>query len=467
MSRDNDNPDNHWGACLALYTIMADGTINSYFKSRRTATPISNGLKKKIGEVADSQSQLTVIRTPKKRTDPIVPPREAARKKAEPCVTPVKTKVGPTLPLTPTKRAKRLAPDRSTSHLPERYVSLLDLFSAFDHLVAIIQNRRDDCTFTRLRNCIELQTKKAFNLVRLSQIMTVLPQAYHLRYDDSKSDNRSLMERQSPTGRLATYKLVIEIKVDDNQVRPRHLEERRNLFKEKLEELTVNKPEKDPLTHPEPLEIEGYQQVTFTARRKLNFDNLLRDDINHNEIQPPQKTTTTTSAKPKSSVAKALFTPPTTPIKSSDPIVTPIKTTATITKLLPSPKKISTGPLKGISCTLLDRIRSKEYEVNNSEQMRKKELLATLPELSRTIHTFFTSEKKECLPFDKVVNRCVTSSTMSVTATTICESIDLLLEIVPKWISTIKITRGRYMRINRTLNLTYVHETISNFKIES
>lgn len=149
-----------------------------------------------------------------------------------------------------------------------------------------------------------------------------------------------------------------------------------------------------------------------------------------------------------SSLASSIqkLTPPTTPIKSIHATPT---TTTTIEP--PSPIKITQGPLKGVSTSLLDLIRAKEAAAKaiTPEQEHQRDLLGIAPEIVRIVPTVFTVSKKEILSYDRVVDKCFKGLKSNYTSQTIIDCLNLLDKVAPEWVSTVQISRGKFMKINR------------------
>lgn len=164
-------------------------------------------------------------------------------------------------------------------------------------------------------------------------------------------------------------------------------------------------------------------------------------------------------------IPQVLATPPATPIKTPvksaalrllGPVVPTTSTSSIIkspTKLQPeSPSKIASGPLRGVSTTLLDLIRAKETAAKKitPEQFRRKELLGIAPELVRIVCTIFTANKKEIMLYNTVVEKCSKGLKNHYTTSTIMECLDLMMKIAPEWVTIVEISRGKFIRWNKS-----------------
>lgn len=128
---------------------------------------------------------------------------------------------------------------------------------------------------------------------------------------------------------------------------------------------------------------------------------------------------------------------------------------------------VSSGPLRGVSTSLLDHIRAKEAAAKSitPEERRQKELLGIALDIARIVPTVFTANKKEVMLYDKVVEKCFKGLKSNYTTATIIECLDLLDKIAPEWVTIVQISRGKFMRINRDkYNLPQMLEAIKRYR---
>lgn len=131
--------------------------------------------------------------------------------------------------------------------------------------------------------------------------------------------------------------------------------------------------------------------------------------------------------------------------------------------------KVTSGPLKGISTSLLDHIRAKEAaaKATTPEQERTRKLLGIAPEVIRIVLTVFTANKKEVMPYPKVVEKCFKGLKSNYTTETITECLKLMDKIAPEWTTTVTISRGVFIRINRDrFTIPQLLEAIKRYKRE-
>lgn len=120
-------------------------------------------------------------------------------------------------------------------------------------------------------------------------------------------------------------------------------------------------------------------------------------------------------------------------------------------KPLPKTSIIDSGPLVGVSKSLLELVRAKEAAAKavDPKETRRRELLGIAPEIVRIVSTVFTASKRQHLAYPTVIDKCFKGLKSNYTTQTIEECLRLLAKITPDWISIIEISRGTFMRINR------------------
>ena len=130
-------------------------------------------------------------------------------------------------------------------------------------------------------------------------------------------------------------------------------------------------------------------------------------------------------------------------------------------------KKIESGPLRGVSSSLLELIRAKEAEAKKvtPEEQRRRELLGIVPEIVRIVPTVFTANKREVMLYDRVVEKCHKSLKSNYTSSTIIECLDLMDKVAPEWVSVVQISKGKFMRFNKTkYTIAQLLEAIRRYK---
>lgn len=134
-----------------------------------------------------------------------------------------------------------------------------------------------------------------------------------------------------------------------------------------------------------------------------------------------------------------------------------------------STDKIKSGPLQGVSTSLLDLIRAKEAAANaiSPEEDRKRDLLGIAPEVVRIVLTVFTASKREVLPYYKIIEKCIKGLKSNYMTPTILDCLTLIDKIVPEWVSVVQISRGKFMRVNKdNYSMPQILEAIKLYKTD-
>lgn len=127
------------------------------------------------------------------------------------------------------------------------------------------------------------------------------------------------------------------------------------------------------------------------------------------------------------------------------------------------------GPLKGLSSSLLDLVKAKEAAANakDPEEDKRHKLLGIAPEVIRIVSTVFTANKKEVMLYDKVIDKCHKGLKNNYTSETIVDCINLMDIVAPEWVTTVTISKGKFMRINRgKYTIPQLLEAIRRYKRE-
>ena len=116
--------------------------------------------------------------------------------------------------------------------LPQKFKVLSEFFKAVDTIVSMHYKRQEVCTFDKLKVSVERMTSRKFDTKKLSQIQTVLSNAFKLKYDLVSS----ILSNQKPS-----YQLVITPIYNSNvdiRLNSTHLLERHQMFVNKLLDIT-------------------------------------------------------------------------------------------------------------------------------------------------------------------------------------------------------------------------------------
>jgi len=125
--------------------------------------------------------------------------------------------------------------------------------------------------------------------------------------------------------------------------------------------------------------------------------------------------------------------------------------------------------LKGVSTSLLEKIRNREREKLLNEMTRspaeskKLQMTKKLPNFIKIIRNMMVADKKVALPMDIVVGRL--SHTVQGISTVDTEAhVRLLVTLLPNWIKIIKLSHSdiEYVRIEKTTDINFLLEEMDD-----
>ncbi|KAK4316208.1 hypothetical protein Pmani_012613 [Petrolisthes manimaculis] len=402
-----------------------------------------------------------------------------------PLKTPVKTPIK-TPSKTPVKepayqRLQHLAQKPSEELvLPFRYRVVKEVFRAVDTVVSLLHNRQEVITYSKLKPAVQEMLRRTFSEQHLGQIKTVFPLAYFFKQDLTKTN--------IPSGPKSSYQLTVSANLDykapiaqnlaakfDGHAVPSTpkyrkmdsivLVERRNIFHNLL--LTTLKEH-----HEEFLQsLDPPIPSSSVAIKRWHPEFPLEEipDIEAAELPKPPVTNELNTAKDVLERAHGLFS------------VNPRLERAVIEAAAKSPVKPQSEPspspappqttslsaaLKGVSSSLLEKIRAREAAKTAREMTRSSgenkelEMLSRLPVMARIIRNIFITEKKAALPWEMVATKVAASFTSMLPGSEVDQHLELLIKEVPGWCVVHKVRSGIFLKINRTEQLSVVTDKL-------
>ncbi|CAF91553.1 unnamed protein product, partial [Tetraodon nigroviridis] len=124
--------------------------------------------------------------------------------------------------------------------------------------------------------------------------------------------------------------------------------------------------------------------------------------------------------------------------------------------------------LKGVSKSLVDRIRAKEAQkmqaamTRNPGRAERLLMMSRLPELARILRNVFVEEKKPALVMEVACNRMVTSYRSALSPGDMEKHVRLLAEVAADWLSIHPVRKDFYLKLNRKMELRGVVDRLSS-----
>ncbi|KAK0046376.1 DNA replication factor Cdt1 [Biomphalaria pfeifferi] len=364
-------------------------------------------------------------------------------------------------------------PGTPTLTLPYTYKTLEGVHQSVEQVVSMLHNRSEICTFSKLQTAVQNITRKNFEMKALGQIKTIVPDTYIYRQE--KNIPQYGMQLSS------NYQLTVEpnLQVEDStgpltaEGKPMFsaslLLKRQNVFKKRLlaylkehhkkflaslkiplnvpdDKITrwhplfqLDKvPEVIPAELPKPPEVKVYhsaKDVLEKQRGKLNplVEKALSKVVAHNENEGTTKSQTNNVECSTSTSSN--------------------QTVAT---------------MKGIPPALLAKIRAKEAQRMEEALTRKPEedtkikIMNKLPEIIRTLRALFVTEKKMALPLDQVYKKIEENYKYGMSLKDVENHMNMLKELAPELVSIVEIKRGKYMKLDKNVDVQAVISKILN-----
>uniref|UniRef100_A0A8B9GNB7 CDT1 Geminin-binding domain-containing protein n=1 Tax=Astyanax mexicanus TaxID=7994 RepID=A0A8B9GNB7_ASTMX len=349
--------------------------------------------------------------------------------------------------------------------LPYKYKLLAEMFRSMDTIVGMLFNRSETVTFAKVKQGVQDMMHKRFEEAHIGQIKTVYPSAYTFRQEKN-------IPNFSTTAKKSAYQLTVEpvIEEETNGVRPvlsaTRLLDRRRMFHQNLVEIVKGHHKVFLAGLNPPVEVPDDKITRWHPRFSVDeVPNIQPGDL----PQPPQ-TEKLTTAQEVLDRARALMTP-----KMEKALANmALKTAEASCAKEPEPpaKPVETpaqtpSALKGVSQSLLERIRAKEAQklqvamTRNPEQEERLGMMSRLPELARILRNVFVAEKKPALIMEIACNRVVASYRSSLSSGEMEKHLRLLAELAPEWLTIHPIRKDFYLKLNKNTNMNLVLEKLS------
>ncbi|XP_070833590.1 DNA replication factor Cdt1 [Chaetodon trifascialis] len=354
--------------------------------------------------------------------------------------------------------------------LPYQYKILAEMFRSMDTVVAMLYNRCETATFTKIKQGVQDMMHKRFEESHVGQIKTAFPEAYTFRQEKNIPTFDSSIKKSS-------YQLTVQPSFlsDQNEARPllsaSCLLERRRIFHLNLV-LIVKQYHKDFLSSLVPPLSVAEDKLTRWHPR-FNVDSV--PAIQASSLPQPPHTEKLATAQEVLDKARLLITPKMEKalvcmaLKSEDEVAESKELTSPQNSTVP---QISTAPLptalKGVSQSLLDRIRAKEAQklqtamTRNPTQEERLLIMSRLPELARILRNVFIAEKKTTLIMEVACNRMVSSYRSALSTGEMEKHICLLAEVTADWLTIHPIRKDLYLKLNKNMELNIVLDKLSN-----
>ncbi|XP_028595811.2 DNA replication factor Cdt1 isoform X2 [Podarcis muralis] len=344
--------------------------------------------------------------------------------------------------------------------LPYKYKVLAEMFRSMDTIVGMLFNRSETVTFAKVKQGIQDMMRRQFEERNLGQIKAVYPASYIMRQE------KNIPTFGTPGQKRGDYQLTIEPVLEAGEkLSALHLMQRRKIFGRNLVNI-VKGHHKAFLASLNPPMVVPEDKLTRWHPR-FNVDDV--PDIVPAEVPQPPQVDKITTAQEVLAKARSLMTP-----KMEKALANLALRTAETSPSVPeSPRPPPPAPagtpssLKGVSQSLLERVRAKEVQklqalmVRNPQQERRLDMLSRLPEMARVLRNVFVAEKKQALPLEVACQQMMASYRSLMTFGETEKHLRLLSELLPGWVSVVPIRQETYIKLDKSVDLNVVTERLA------
>ncbi|XP_066569848.1 DNA replication factor Cdt1 [Amia ocellicauda] len=350
--------------------------------------------------------------------------------------------------------------------LPYKFKVLAQMFHSMDTIVSMLFNRLETVTFAKVKQGVQDMMRKQFEESHVGQIKAVYPMAYKFRQEKN-------IPTFSNTVKKSSYQLTVEpvIDIEKSDARPQlsasHLLERRRTFTRNLVNIVKEHHKVFLASMTPPLSVPDDKLTRWHPRFNVDeVHSILPADL----PQPPQVDRLTT-AQEVLDKARSLMTPKMEKALANMALKTAESTSSTAgqkspAKAMPLPPATPSA-LKGVSQSLLERIRAKEAQkiqammTRNPQQEERLLMMSRLGELARILRNVFVAEKKPALIMEVACSRVIASYRTVLTSAEMEKHLRLLSELTPDWLTILPIRKDFYLKLNKTMDLNMVVEKLN------
>ncbi|XP_043562678.1 DNA replication factor Cdt1 [Chiloscyllium plagiosum] len=353
--------------------------------------------------------------------------------------------------------------------LPFKYKLLAEMFRSMDTVVSMLFNRSETITFAKVKQGVQDMMRKKFEERNVGQIKTVYPSAYKFRQEKGIPTWSDSLKRSS-------YQLTIdpEFEGEENsdghrQLTASRLLSRRHIFSRNLVSIVKRYHKIFLASLNPPMHVPDDKIARWHPR--FNIDEI--PDIAAAELPKPPDLEKLTTAQEVLDKARSMMTPKMEKALANMALKTAEAAMAAHTEQKVEPKPLSPSPspasnaLKGISQSLIERIRAKEAEkmqatmTRTAAQTERLNMMMRLPDITRILRNVFVAERKPALVMSVACNRVADSYRSMMSIGDMEKHLQLLANVVPDWLSIHKIRKDVYLKLNKNMELNVVAKKIA------
>ncbi|XP_038825303.1 DNA replication factor Cdt1-like [Salvelinus namaycush] len=347
--------------------------------------------------------------------------------------------------------------------LPFKYKLLAGMFRSMDIIVGMLFNRSETVTFAKVKQGVQDMMHKRFEETHVGQIKTVYPTAYHFRQERN-------IPTFSATVKKSSYQLTVEPDIEADKSKAvlaaSRLLERRRIFHQNLISIVKGHHKAFLAKLNPPIRVPDDTLTRWHPRFNVDeVPNVLPGEL----PQPPQGAEKLTTAQEVLDKARSMMTPKMEKalanmvLKTAEMVCVKEQEPVPQTPVAPAETH---SALKGVSQSLLERIRAKEAQklqaamTRNPPREERLVMMSRLGELARILRNVFVAEKKPTLIMEVACNRVVSSYRSAMSTGDMELHLRLLAELTPGWLTIHTIRKDFYLKLIKTMDLNVVLEKL-------
>ncbi|XP_048372079.1 DNA replication factor Cdt1 [Sphaerodactylus townsendi] len=344
--------------------------------------------------------------------------------------------------------------------LPYKYRLLAEMFRSMDTIVGMLFNRSEMVTFAKVKQGVQDMLHKQFEERNVGQIKAVHPTAYTLRQE------KNIPSFSGGGLKRGAYHLTIEPVVGEGaKLSASRLLERQKVFNRNLINIVKEHHKAFLASLNPPMVVQDDKLARWHPRFKTDEV----PDIVPAELPQPPQVDKLTTAQEVLAKARTMLTPKMEKALANLALKTAEAGPAVLeTPPRSAPRSPATTPssLKGVSQSLLERVRAKEAQKLQALMTRDplQELrlarLARLPEMARVLRNVFVAEKKQALTMEAACQRMAESYRGLLTPGEMEQHLRLFSELLPDWVSVLPIRTETYIKLDKSLDLNVITERL-------
>ena len=360
--------------------------------------------------------------------------------------------------------AKKRKPSGVTRNLslPYHFKELEEMFRCVDVVLSLKQKRYETCTFEKLKESVQQMCRKKFEKKHLAQMKAVYPTAFVFRQQNFSGGSKK-----------SAYQLTVYFNFDgSSKQKPKDFKfiessvliARQKHFKNELVKITMS--------HHQAYLARNYPSLTVKDDEIMRWHPCFHLDevpeIGQLPLPEPPEVKTFSTAQDVLGQARLKMAPRVE--KALNNVAKKSSETKNVkmgVKTIETKKDSSQTKntyLKGVSQSLIDKIRQKEELkmqeslTANSEVVEKRVMMQRLPELCRILKTYFVSERRAAIPLEDVSSKLAESYTSTLSKVQVEKHVKLLSEVAPEWLQILYVRKCPYVKLKKNVNINILIE---------